>query len=129
MPYSDSFKDITVENYQSFREKHARYLIDIESKRLGIDLSGHIKDLVIETPVSVSHYTHAFQGSVYGYQHSMEDNIVARLNMDHEEHYIHGLSFAGAHQVSGDGMGPAIANGRKAAQDILAYMKDDKGGK
>ena len=39
--------------------------------------------------------------------------------MDAKEHYISGLAFAGAHQVVGDGMAPAITNGRKGAKEII----------
>ena len=56
----------------------------------------------------------------------MDDTILARMDIDDRTFFIHGLAFAGAHQTSGDGMGPAIANGRKAAKDIQSFMKKDK---
>ncbi|MCR4698945.1 MAG: NAD(P)/FAD-dependent oxidoreductase [Bacilli bacterium] len=127
--YNGWEKELTEENYEELKQKNARYFIEMESKRLGVNLFDHIKEVVIEAPATISHYTGAFHGSIYGYMHTMDDNIVARLGMNEEEHYIHGLGFAGAHQISGDGMGPAITNGRKGAKEILTYMAEDKEGK
>ncbi len=31
----------------------------------------------------------------------------------------HGLEFAGAHAISGNGMGPAVTNGRAAAKAVI----------
>ena len=67
-------------------------------------------------------YTPSFttwNGSIYGYAHTMEDHIIARLQTGDEERLIKGLEFAGAHAISGDGMGPQVTNGRKAAKNIL----------
>jgi hypothetical protein len=77
-------------------------------------------------PHSVAHYTADYMGSIYGYRHTMEDHIVARLQMSEDENYIKGLAFAGAHGISGDGMSPCITNGRKAAKTILSFMKEEK---
>ena len=66
-------------------------------------------------------------GSIYGYRHSMKNHVVARLEMMKDERYIDGLTFSGTHQVSGDGMGPAIKNGRKAAMEIMEMKKNRKG--
>ena len=52
----------------------------------------------------------------------MDDHIVARLQTAGEEHFIDHLEFAGAHQISGNGMGPAVTNGRKAAKNVLDTM-------
>jgi prolycopene isomerase len=117
---------VNEENYEEMKKKNAEHFIRLESERLGVDLKEHILELVIETPVTIAHYTGAYQGSVYGYMHTMDDHIVARLQMSEEENYIQGLAFAGAHQISGDGMGPAVTNGRKAAKIILEMMEADK---
>ena len=43
--------------------------------------------------------------------------------MKAEDHFIEGLEFAGAHAISGNGMGPAVTNGRAAAKAILEDME------
>ena len=64
----------------------------------------------------------AWNGGIYGYRHCQDDNIVARLTMQEDEKFIEGLEFAGAHAISGNGMSPAITNGRKAAKNVLDDM-------
>lgn len=125
LPRPDGWMKVTEENYEEMKRLNAKFFIDMESKRLGVNLYDHILDIVIESPVSIAHYTGSFRGSVYGYQHRMDDSIVARLGMDDKEHYIEHLAFAGAHQISGDGMGPAITNGRKAAKEILSSLEKE----
>ncbi len=128
LPRPEGWLGVTEDNYEELKRKNAEYFIDMESKRLGVDLRGHILEIVIEAPVTIAHYTGAYRGSVYGYMHTMDDHIVARLQMSEQENYIQGLSFAGAHQISGDGMGPAVTNGRKGAKIILDMMEEDERG-
>jgi len=125
LPRPEGWFGVTEENYEDLKRKNAEYFIDMESKRLGVNLRDHILEIVIEAPPTISHYTGAYRGSVYGYMHTMDDHIVARLQMSEQENYIQGLSFAGAHQISGDGMGPAVTNGRKGAKIILDMMEED----
>lgn len=123
LPLPESFSNVTPKNYEKIKEKNANYFIDIESKRLGVDLRSHILEIEIETPVSVSHYVSSWMGSIYGFMHKMDDHIVARLNMKENEQYISGLAFNGAHQTSGDGMAPVINSGRAGANDILSEIR------
>ena len=51
------------------------------------------------------------------------DHAVARLQMKEADHYIDGLEFAGAHAISGNGMGPAVTNGRAAAKAVWEDME------
>ncbi len=128
LPRPEGWEGVNEENYREMKYRNAAYLIDRESERLGVGLREHILELVIETPVSIAHYTGAYRGSIYGYMHTMDDHIVARLQMSEQENFIRGLAFAGAHQISGDGMGPAVTNGRKAAKIILDMMEEDREG-
>lgn len=125
LPRPASYMGVTEENYEELNRKNAEHFIDLESKRLGVNLRDHILELVIESPVTIAHYTGAWLGSIYGFRHMISDHVIARLQMGEGEHYIHGLAFNGAHQISGDGMGPAITNGRKGAKDILEMMAED----
>ena len=129
MPDGDSFKGVTAENYHEYKDKIVNHFLEMESKRLGVNLKDHILEIIIETPVTISHYTGAYMGTIYGYRHSLKNHAVARKLMDKNEHYISGLAFAGSHQVSGDGMAPAITNGRKGAKDIIDEDKARKAGR
>ena len=123
LPLPSAFKDVTPETYEMIKEKNANYFIELESKRLGVNLKNHILEMEIETPVSVSHYVGSWMGSIYGFMHKMDDHIVARLEMKPREQYISGLAFNGAHQTSGDGMAPVINSGRAGANDILLEIR------
>jgi prolycopene isomerase len=127
LPQPKAWFGVTEENYDEMKRKNAEYFIEMESKRLGVDLKKHIKEIVIEAPCTIAHYTGAWNGSIYGYRHTMDDHIVARLQMGEKENYIWGLAFAGAHAISGDGMSPQVTNGRKAAKTILEFMKEKEG--
>ena len=106
-----------------YKNKQINHFLDEESKRLGVNLRNHILEIVVETPISVSHYTGAYLGGIYGYRHSMSNHVIARTQMEKDEQFISGLAFAGAHQISGDGMAPAISNGIRGANTILKQMK------
>jgi prolycopene isomerase len=127
LPQPKAWFGVTEENYDEMKRKNAEYFIEMESKRLGVDLKKHIKEIVIEAPCTIAHYTGAWNGSIYGYRHTMDDHIVARLQMGEKENYIWGLAFAGAHAISGDGMSPQVTNGRKAAKTILEFMEEKEG--
>ena len=46
-----------------------------------------------ETPVTMSHYTSDYRGGIYGYQHSMDNSVVGRLEDLDKEFYIKGLVY------------------------------------
>ena len=85
-----------------------------------------ITEIEISTPMTISHYVGAWKGNIYGFSHSMSNHAVARLGMKAEDHFIEGLEFAGAHGMSGNGMGPAVTNGRAAAKGVLEAMEKKK---
>ena len=122
LPMADPFLNIDPFDYAKIKRKIAQDMIARVSHFLGVPLQNHIIDIVIETPISVAHFTGDYLGSVYGYQHRMDDHIVARLEHNKETHFIKGLAFIGAHGVSGNGMSPCITNGRKAAYDLMEDM-------
>ena len=125
LPYPDGWKNVTPYNYETYKQRVAKEMIEMESKRLGISLKDHIKEIEFITPVSIAHYSKSFRGCIYGYKSCQNDSIGARIMTHNEELFIPGLAFAGAHQYAGDGMGPAINNGMQAAMDILSQWNKD----
>ena len=126
LPQVHGWKTVKAEDYDRVKHEVANQLIDFMNKYLGFDLRDHVLECVIETPMTVAHYTDAWNGCIYGYAHTMDDHIVARLQTAEEEKFIEGLEFSGAHQISGDGMGPAVTNGRKAAKNVLDDLAKKK---
>ena len=126
LPRVDGWKTVTADTYDEVKHRVAKQVIDDMSAYFGVNLLDHVLEAVIETPMTVARYTGAWNGCIYGYAHTMEDHIVARLQTAEEEKFIEGLEFSGAHQISGDGMGPAVTNGRKAAKNVLDDIKKRK---
>ncbi len=122
LPRVDGWKTVSADDYDRVKHEVARQMIDYMSDYLGFNLLDHVLEIAIETPMTVARYTGMWNGCIYGYAHTMEDHIVARLQTAEEESFIRHLEFSGAHQISGDGMGPAVTNGRKAAKNVLDTM-------
>ncbi|MBR1811614.1 MAG: NAD(P)/FAD-dependent oxidoreductase [Clostridia bacterium] len=122
LPQVNGWKTVTAEEYDAVKHRVAKQVIDDMSDYFGANLLDHVLEIVIETPMTVSRYTNAWNGCIYGYAHTMEDHIVARLQTAEEESIIKHLEFSGAHAISGDGMGPQVTNGRKAAKNVLDAM-------
>ena len=129
LPRVEGWKTVKAEDYDEVKHRVAREMIEYMSGYLGVNLFDHILEIVIETPMTVNRYTNDWNGCIYGYAHTMEDHIVARLQTAEEESFIKGLEFAGAHQISGDGLGPAVTNGRKAAKNVLDAMAKEENAK
>ena len=125
LPLSDCFDDVNADHYYETKRKVASQMIDQVSARLGVNLKDHIIDVEVETPVTISHYTESYRGGIYGYQHNMQNSIVARLeDAGVNNDYIHGLVWCSSPQLAGDGMAVNINNGKIAAKIILTEMEE-----
>ena len=123
---SKPFESVTEDEYFDLKRRLAKEMIDECIKITKVDFTKRITEIEVTTPMTVSHYVGAWKGNIYGYLHSMEDHAVARLQMKEKDHFIEGLEFAGAHGMSGDGMGPQITNGRAAAKGVKEDMEKKK---
>ena len=119
------------EDYHDLKRRLANEMMETYIREVGhIDFRKNITEIEISSPVTVSHYVGAWKGQIYGYAHRMADHAVARLGMKEDDHFSEGLEFAGAHGMSGDGMGPQITNGRAAAKAVREDLqKKEKEGK
>ena len=115
---SKPFEGVKEEEYFDLKRRLASEMIEECIKITKVDFRPRITEIEVTTPMSVAHYVGAWKGNIYGYLHSLEDHAVARLQMKEQDHFIEGLEFAGAHGMSGDGMGPQITNGRAAAKAV-----------
>lgn len=123
-----AFEGVKEEEYYDLKRRLANEMMDEYIKISGVDFKSRITEIEIATPMTISHYVGAWKGSIYGYSHSLDDHAVARLQMKGEDHFIDGLEFAGAHGISGDGMGPQITNGRAAAKAVWEDIEKKKEG-
>lgn len=125
LPLPESFFNISPDEYHAIKRKIALEMIEKIERTLGYKIKDHIIDIEIEAPMTNARYTSDYLGGVYGYQHNMDDSIVARLDAYPKEHYIHGLTWAASHALTGNGMSVNINNGRIAAKVIKEWMKED----
>ncbi len=130
LPMNDPFADIKEEDYYDFKRRIANDMIETYLRHTGVkDFRDKIVEFEVETPMTIAHYVGAWKGSIYGYLHSLSDHVVARLQTEEKDRFIDGLVFAGAHSISGDGMGPAVTNGRAAAKEIIEEKKKKEAAK
>ena len=125
LPLPEAFFDVKADDYYSMKRRIAKEMIDKVSSHLGVNLLDHIVEIEIETPMTMSRYTGDYNGGVYGYQHCMDDSVVARLAQVKDDIYIQGLAWCASHALTGDGMACNINNGRIAARTLLAMMDED----
>lgn len=101
MPVS-AFKDVKKEDYLDLKRRLASEMMERYIQEVShVDFRERISEIEISTPMTISHYVGAWKGSIYGYSHSMDDHVVARLQMVNEDKFIDGLEFAGAHSIDG----------------------------
>ena len=123
LPLNDPFAEVTEESYFDLKRRLANEMIEKYLRHTGVpDFRDRIVEIEVETPMTVAHYVGAWKGSIYGYSHSLSDHAVARLQMKEEDRTIEGLEFACAAGMSGNGMGPAVTNGRAAAKNVCEAM-------
>ena len=126
LPRIEAWQNVSADDYDRVKHETAKAMAEEMSKYYGVNLLDHALEVIIETPMTVAHYTGMWNGCIYGYLHDMKDHIVARLQTAEEEKIIKHLEFSGAHQISGNGMGPAVTNGRKAAKNVLDTIAKEK---
>ena len=129
LPLPEAFDEVTADNYFEMKRTIAKQMIDKVSSHLGVNLLDHVQEIEIESPMTIARYTGMYQGGIYGYQHSMDNSVVGRLEDVEKEMYIKGLIWCASHQLVGDGMACNINNGKIASTMILEEMKKEAAAK
>ena len=119
----EAFEKVHKDNYMEVRDRIAEEILTAMEKRLKAPLKEHILEAVTVTPETISRYSNSPGGCIYGYRHTMEHHVAARLLSPESEEGIRGLVFAGAHSAGGDGMGTQILNGETAAKAVLELYR------
>ena len=124
----DAWKDVTEENYFKMKDKIARDCVEFYEKVTGVDLQGHIEEIVIASPVTWARYLGTPRGVVYGYEPHTWDGMFPRVqsgtaNLDYT---IKGLRFVGGHGTQMDGYSQAYLSGAEQARYTLHDIKEGK---
>ncbi len=110
-----SWDDVKPEDYFIVKNKIAEDLIDTFEKATGAPIKEHIEEIEVATPQTISRFTRAYNGVVYGYEPDPWDSIVPRLAMMKDEKHIDGLEFCGGFSRRCHGYSSSLKDGQTAA--------------
>ena len=123
---SDFPKNIRPQDYKKYKNDMAeKYIRDYE-ELMHVDVMGHIEEIEVATPATFARYLSTPEGSVYGYQLSRWDGLMARYLRADAENAIPGLHFAGGHTKMGDGYSSAFKSGIDAADKVQTEIEKSR---
>lgn len=82
-------KYVTSDNELDIKEDYAFELINRFEEVTGIDVIPFIEEIKIVTPID--YVKNNYQGNVYGFRYTMDDNLIGRMLNCDKENYIKGL--------------------------------------
>ena len=117
------WNDLKQEDYFKFKNDGAKKMLRVLKEKTGIDLAGHIEEMEVSSPWTFARYLGAPEGSVYGYETTDWDGMMARMMMLGTDYPIKGLRPIGAAGPRGDGYSAAVICGQLMAANALKDMK------
>ena len=129
MASKNDWDDIGLDDYTETKNKQAMKMVEMLKDKAGIDISGHIEEMVVSSPLTFSRYLGVPEGSVYGYETRDWDGMMARMMMLSEDYPIKGLRPIGAAGPRGDGYSAAMICGQLMAASALKDMSEEGGAK
>ena len=121
--------NVSQEDYNKLKTDFAKKFLKSLKDNAGIDLEGHIEEMEIATPWTFARYLGVPEGSVYGYETTDWDGMMARMMMLGTDYPIKGLRPIGAAGPRGDGYSASVICGQLMAMNALKDMKEwEEGG-
>jgi prolycopene isomerase len=121
------WNDLKQEDYVEFKNNGLKKMLKNLKDKTGIDLAGHIEEVEVASPWTFARYLGAPEGSVYGYETTDWDGMMARMMMLGSDYPIKGLRPIGAAGPRGDGFSAAIICGQlmafNAIKDLNAWSE------
>jgi phytoene dehydrogenase-like protein len=119
--------DMTPERYEKWKNEIAlKYIIDAENT-LHIAIRPHIEEIEIATPVTMARYLGTPTGTIYGYQLSGWDNLMARIAEERKNITVPNLSYCGGHYMRGDGFNVAYYTGNLIGHRLVKKLTGKSG--
>ena len=115
--------DLKAEDYKKYKNDYVRRYIEDYEKTLGINISDHIEEIAIATPVTFARYLSTPAGNIYAYSNGGWDNVVLRTVFDNIDKKIPNLSFCGGHGIRGDGFSSAYTTGAMTGEKVIAELR------
>jgi len=104
------------DDYRREKERVAKVLIDEAERRVIPGLSSMIEVVEAATPLTNLRYTKNPDGAVYGYEQSLENSFMTRLD---NKSPLKGLYFASAWTNPGGGYEPCLESGARAYKALV----------
>ena len=123
------WNDVTVDNYVQKKNKLALKMVETLKTKAGIDLKPHIEEMTVASPLTFARYLGTPEGSVYGYETTEWDGMMARMMMLGTDYPIKGLRPIGAAGPRGDGYSAAYICGQLMAASAIKDMAEEGGSK
>ena len=93
-------------------------------ENVGVSLKPYIEEIEIATPATMARYTLNPQGTMYSYECSDWDTMLARLMMLKDDQIVPGIRFAGGYGPRIYGYSSTYLNGALTARLTMADMKE-----
>ena len=122
----EDWDKLSSENYHEFKTKCAEKLIKQLKDKTGIDLSGHIEEIIVATPWTFARYLGTPEGAVYGHETADWDDIISRTMQMNKDYPIKGLRPVGAGGPRGDGYSSAYMCGELGARMVMKDLQELK---
>lgn len=120
--------DLPEEEYFKFKDAWANKFLDSLKEKAGIDLRGHIEEMEVSSPLTFARYLGVPEGSVYGYETTDWDGMMARMMMLSTDYPIKGMRPIGAAGPRGDGYSAAVICGQLMALNALKDLNEEAAG-
>lgn len=120
----DAWGSVTAGEYASKKREVAMNIISDFERHVGVSLTPYIEEIEIATPATMARYTLNPQGTMYSYECSDWDTMLARLMMLKEDQIVQGIRFAGGYGPRIYGYSSTYLNGEMAAKLTMADMKE-----
>lgn len=121
----DAWGRIGADDYVAKKREVAMNIIRDFETHVGVKLIPYIEEIEIATPVTMARYTLNPQGTMYSYECSDWDTMLARLMMLKEDQIVPGIRFAGGYGPRIYGYSSTYLNGELTARLTMADIKEE----
>ncbi len=121
------WNNLKEEDYFNYKNEWVKKLLSSLKEKTGIELEGHIEEIVTASPWTFSRYLGVPEGSPYGYETRTWDSMMARMMMIDKDYPVKGLIPVGTSSPRGDGYSSCMLTGSMLAKKAIKEMEAESG--
>ncbi len=92
---ADTWGEVTEEEYYKVKNEATKAMIKRFEEATGVCIHDCIEEIAVATPQTYARYCGHPQGVIYGYEGQYRDNLLQRIQMVEEDHFVPGLRIGG----------------------------------